>query len=300
MKIALLGKNGQVGCELQKLLASHGELLALSREEPGGDLTDVPAMIGRLEAFSPDIIFNAAAYTAVDRAETEKEASYQVNAYAVKALADYCARKHCLFVHFSTDYVFDGSGVAPRDELAPCRPINVYGKSKLLGEIAVRESGCPYLLFRTSWVYGEHGHNFLKTILRLAQTKTAIDVVNDQVGAPTAAGMIAEVSAKLALDCYKAKGRWEGVYNLIPDGEVSWYGFACWIIQEAQKRGFKMTLTPSSVRPISSREYPTAAKRPLNSRLNNGKLKAVWGGEVKDWSWYARPVLESILRDEEA
>ncbi len=297
MRVALLGKNGQLGFEFEKRLKGHCELLALGRTDHGGDLTHTDEMIECLRAFSPDVVINAAAYTAVDLAQTQVDEARQVNALAPLAMAKYCRQSGALLVHFSTDYVFSGEDTKPWAEDDPCAPQNVYGETKLEGEQAIIQSGCRHLIFRTSWVYGEHGKNFIKTILRLAQTKESLNVVDDQIGAPTSVQFLAKYSEEMIRFIQRGRNDLCGTYHLVPDGYVSWCEFARWIVKNAANFGVAMTLKPQSIKAISTSEYPTPAKRPLNSRLSNEKLKSVLGIQsFETWDEDARVVLEKLVQ----
>lgn len=295
-KFLILGKNGQVGWELQRALALKGEVLSLGREDEGGDLFHPEEVSSKIVAYQPNIVFNAAAYTAVDKAESEKDKAFAVNSTAVSDIAQACQQVGAILVHYSTDYVFDGSGDTARDENASTNPLNIYGQSKLAGEEEIRRH-CPRsFIFRTSWVYGVHGKNFIKTILRLAQTKETLSVVSDQIGAPTSAKFIADTSAELALRTLNEKGELFGIYNLVPNGTTSWCDFAKWIVSQAHSLNANLALESQNIHPIPSSEYPTPAVRPLNSRLNNSKLRSQFSeGCIHDWSVYAKRVLIEIV-----
>ena len=296
MRIALFGKNGQLGFEFEKLLKTRCELLALGRSDDGGDLTQTDEMIERLQTFSPDIVINAAAYTAVDLAQSHVEEARQVNALAPSKMAKYCHQSGALLVHFSTDYVFSGEGNKPWSEEDFCAPQNVYGETKLEGEQAIIENGSRHLIFRTSWVYGEHGKNFMKTILRLGQTKETLNVVADQIGAPTSASFLAQYAWNM-IELVQG-GRYDlcGTYHLVPDGYVSWCDFARWIVKSAVDSGVTLALKPQSIKAITTNEYPTPAKRPLNSRLSNEKVKSVLGIQsFRTWDEEARVVLGQLV-----
>ena len=297
MRVALLGKNGQLGFEFEKRLKGYCELLSLGRTDHGGDLSRTNEMIECLRAFSPDVVINAAAYTAVDLAQTQVKEARQVNALAPSLMAKYCRQSGALLVHFSTDYVFSGEGNKPWKEGDPCSPQNEYGQTKLEGENAIIESGCRHLIFRTSWVYGEHGKNFIKTILRLAQTKESLNVVDDQIGAPTSVLFLAKYSEEMIQLVHCGRNDLCGIYHLVPDGYVSWCGFARWIVKSATDCGMQLTLQPQLIKAISTSEYPTPAKRPLNSRLSNEKLKSVLGIQsFETWDEDARVVLEKLVQ----
>ena len=295
-KFLILGKNGQVGWELQRSLALKGEVLSLGREDEGGDLFHPEKVASRIVTYRPDIVFNAAAYTAVDKAESEQDKAFAVNSTAVREIAQACQQIGAILVHYSTDYVFDGTGHQPRKEIATPCPINIYGQSKLEGERGIYQS-CPRsFIFRTSWVYGVHGKNFIKTILRLAQTKETLNVVSDQIGAPTSAEFIADISAELALCALNGKRELFGIYNLVPNGATSWCDFAKWIVSQTQSLGVELALKSQNIHPIPSSEYPTPAVRPLNSRLDNGKLRSQFDKAcIHNWDVYAKRVLVEIV-----
>lgn len=283
MKILLLGKNGQVGWELQRSLAPLGKLVALDRKgENGlcGNLADLNGLRHTIESVRPDVIVNAAAYTAVDKAESEVAAALQINHDAAQFLAEEMHRLDGWLVHYSTDYVFDGSGAKPWDENDATAPLSVYGKSKLLGEQAIQETGCKHLIFRTSWVYGAHGNNFAKTILRLAGERNHLKVINDQIGAPTGADLLADITAH-ALHRTMTQPALSGLYHLTAAGETSWYDYARFIVTSALENGIELKV--QDVSPISSSEYPTSAQRPSNSRLDTGKLSNSFGLHLPMW-----------------
>jgi dTDP-4-dehydrorhamnose reductase len=285
VRILLLGANGQVGTELRRSLATLGEVVAATRDGrlangggcEVGDL-DEPRSLGALvERIAPDVVVNAAAYTAVDRAESERDAAFRANAKAPAALADACAARDALLLHYSTDYVFDGRGTRPYREDDPTDPLGVYGASKLAGEEAVRASGCRHAILRTAWVYAAHGHNFLRTMLRLGRERDSLRVVADQVGTPTPAWLIADVTAQLLSRPDADSGTW----HVTATGQTSWHGFAEAIIKGAVERG----LLPSAPRvdPIATAEYPTPAQRPGYSVLDTTRLRAQLGIELPEW-----------------
>ena len=291
-KILVFGKNGQVGWELQRSLGLVGDVVYLGREDRGGNLLDIHSVVDRIREEKPEIVFNAAAYTAVDAAENDRDTAKLINCDAVAAMADVCGELNTLLVHYSTDYVFNGFGDRPWNEDDLTNPINAYGSSKALGEKAIKESGCRAYIFRTSWVYGIHGKNFVKTMLRLARYQKNITVVNDQIGTPTSAAFVADVSTYLAL--YRQISRVE-VFNLVPNGIVSWYEFASFIFSDLKKNQISPILTA-----IKSADYHTVALRPLNSRLDNSKLTNVLPvGAIKKWDFYAQRVLEVLLNSKE-
>jgi dTDP-4-dehydrorhamnose reductase len=289
MKILLLGANGQVGWELRRALPP-GEVTALGRAE--ADLSDLEGLRGVLERAKANIIVNAAAYTAVDKAETERDLAERINHEAVAVMADHAKKTDALLIHYSTDYVFDGTKPAPYVETDTTNPISVYGATKLRGENAIRASGCHHIIFRTSWVYAARGHNFVKTMLRLAQERDELSVVADQLGAPTSAALIAAVTAQAL-----AKPVLAGTYHLTAGGETTWHGFAVMILAEAQRLGLKLRARPDRVKPIPTSAYPTPAKRPANSRLNTDKLRTALGLVLPGWDNQARSVVAALVNE---
>lgn len=283
MKILLLGKNGQVGWELQRSLAPLGKLVALDCEgENGlcGDLADLNGLRLTSESVRPDVIVNAAAYTAVDKAESETAKALQINHEAPQFLAKEMNRLNGWLVHYSTDYVFDGSGDKPWRESDVTAPLSTYGMSKLLGEQAIQASGCKHLIFRTSWVYGAHGNNFAKTMLRLAGERDHLKVIDDQIGAPTGADLLADITAH-ALHRAVTLPALAGLYHLTSAGETSWYDYARFIVSSALNHGIKLKV--QDISPISTSEYQTSAQRPRNSRLDTGKLTHSFGLQLPTW-----------------
>ncbi|MDR0674598.1 MAG: dTDP-4-dehydrorhamnose reductase [Zoogloeaceae bacterium] len=292
--ILLLGGKGQLGCALRRALAPLGTLLALDRQSL--DLTDSGALRRRIAECRPRIIVNAAAYTAVDKAETEVEAARAVNAVAPGVLGEAAAAIGALVVHYSTDYVFDGAARgAYREEDAP-NPLNVYGETKLAGERALEASGARHLIFRTSWVLGAEGGNFARTILRLAAERETLDVVDDQVGAPTSADLIAGTTARV-LRRYRqeAEDFPFGRYHLTAAGATSWHAYAAFILSEAQEAGRALRLTERGLNPISARDYPLPALRPANSRLDCARLKRVFDLRLPPWQEGVRQTLRQIF-----
>jgi dTDP-4-dehydrorhamnose reductase len=267
LRILLTGRNGQVGWELLKALAPLGEIVAPARAEL--DLRDAARIREEVRAANPDVIVNAAAYTAVDKAESERDAAFAVNAGAPGVLAEEAKRSGALLVHYSTDYVFDGTKASPYVEEDAPNPINVYGESKLEGERAIAVSGCRYLMLRTSWVYGPRGSNFMLTMLRLAKERPELRVVDDQVGAPTSSLAIARATAQLL------RPGAHGLYHLAAAGQTSWCGFARAILARA---GIATPVTA-----IRTEDYPTPAKRPRNSRLDCSRLRADFGVTLAPW-----------------
>lgn len=295
MKILLLGKNGQVGWELQRSLAPLGELIALDRSsEEGlcGDLLNLEGLRATIRRIKPDVIVNAAAYNAVDKAESEPELANAVNTMAVYVMAEEAKTIDAWLIHYSSDYVLDGQGQTPWRETDPACPLNLYGKSKLAGERAIQASGCKHLIFRTSWIYGARGHNFAKTILRLAKEREAVSVIADQVGAPTGSDLIADVTA-LALQQVLRRPELSGLYHLTASGEVSWHGYASHVIGVAKAND--ESLVVQSVTPIETSAYPAAANRPLNSRLNTQKLRDNFSLHLPDWQSGVTRMLREVL-----
>ncbi|WP_454837901.1 dTDP-4-dehydrorhamnose reductase [Pseudomonas mohnii] len=283
MKILLFGKNGQVGWELQRSLAPLGELIALDRHSVNGlcgDLSDLDALRAAIRQVKPDVVVNAAAYNAVDKAESESELADLINAQAVGVMAEEVRSLDAVLIHYSTDYVFSGRGDTPWRESDGASPLNQYGASKLAGEQAIVASGCKHLIFRTSWVYCTRGNNFAKTMLRLAKERETLNVIADQIGVPTGAELIADVTAH-AIVKVNQHPELAGVYHLVAAGEVSWHGYASHVIGFAQNIGEQMRVT--GIHPIDSAAYPTAARRPLNSRMSTQKLQENFNLRLPDW-----------------
>lgn len=292
MTILILGGNGQVGFELQRALAPLGECVAPGRQTL--DLMDAAAVARALDEIQPTLIANAAAWTAVDAAETEREGACRLNAELPAQLADYCASHSARIVHYSSDYVYPGDGDAPWQESSTTGPLSVYGESKLAGDEAVLASGADALIFRTSWVYGARGNNFMKTMLRLGREREALSIVGDQIGAPTPARLIAEVTL-LALKARMDDRLAAGLYHLAPRGETSWHGFAQSIFRHAQALGETLRIHPDQVASISTDNYPTPARRPLNSRMALEKLEQALGVTLPDWESQLQLTLEELL-----
>ena len=295
MKILLLGKNGQVGWELQRSLAPLGELIALDRHPVdglSGDLSDLDALRATIRKVKPDIIVNAAAYTAVDKAESETELADRVNGQASQVMAEEAASLGAWLIHYSTDYVFSGEGLTPWQETDAVAPVNHYGASKLAGEQAIIASGCKHLIFRTSWVYGARGNNFAKTMLRLAKDRDTLSVIADQIGAPTGADLIADVTA-LAIQQVQLRPELAGLYHLAASGDVSWHGYASHVIGFAKTNGEELAVT--TINPIDTTAYPTPARRPLNSRLNTQKLRDNFSLHLPDWQSGVTRMLMEVL-----
>jgi dTDP-4-dehydrorhamnose reductase len=278
VRILLTGKDGQLGWELSRALAPLGEVVAFGR--PDLDLAVPDRIVSAIGAARPDLIVNAAAYTAVDRAESEPDAALAINAVAPGILAREARRTGALLIHYSTDYVFDGTKSVPYSEDDPPNPLNVYGRSKLAGEEAIGATGVPHLILRTSWIYATRGKNFLLTMRRLLREKGTVRVVSDQIGAPTSAAALADATAELLRRHDRsALGRMSGIYHATAGGSTSWHGFAKEIARQEQPDAPR----PLSVVPIASNEYPTPAARPKNSRLSNEKLLRSLGVKLPTW-----------------
>lgn len=296
MKILLLGKNGQVGWELQRSLAPLGELVAVGRDEDGlcGDLANLDGLAATVRQLAPDVIVNAAAYTAVDRAENEVELCHTVNALAPGVLAAEAASSGALLVHYSTDYVFDGSGQAPWREDAATGPLSVYGKTKLAGEQAIAAAACRHLIFRTSWVYAARGGNFARTMLRLAGERERLSVVDDQIGAPTGADLIADVTAH-ALRSLQYQAAPGGIYHLAAAGQTSWHGYASFVIALARETGVPLRVAADAIDAVGSAAFPAPAPRPKNSRLALQKIEQAFELTMPPWQAGVRRMLSEIL-----
>jgi dTDP-4-dehydrorhamnose reductase len=287
MKILLIGNNGQVGWELARTLLPLGEVVALNREQ--ADLTDLEKLRATVQTIHPDVIVNAAAYTAVDKAENEPELAFLCNAQAVEVLAQEAKKLKALLIHYSTDYVFDGTKEGVYFEDDATNPLNTYGQSKLAGEFAIQASGVNYLIFRTTWVFAARGNNFVKTILRLATERNELNIVDDQIGAPTWARLIAESTAHIIRQAQQERGAKtfiSGIFNLTSAGETSWHGLAEKIVELAQLE--------CVVRPIPTSDYPTAAKRPTNSRLSIERLTQRFGLIMPTWEITLKHCLEEL------
>jgi dTDP-4-dehydrorhamnose reductase len=296
MKILLFGKNGQVGWELQRSLAPLGEVVALGSrgESLACDFNEPERLADTVLSVRPDVIVNAAAYTAVDKAESDREAAQRVNAQSPAVLARAAQALGAWMVHFSTDYVFDGSGSAPRAEDAPMAPLNVYGETKLAGEQAIVSACERHLVFRTSWVYAARGGNFARTMLRLAGERERLSVIDDQVGAPTGADLLADLTAH-ALRSATAEPRKAGVYHAVAAGETSWNGYARFVLETAHGLGMPLKATPERVDAVPSSAFPTPARRPLNSRLDTSRLQATFDLRMPPWQAGVARMLDEVL-----
>ncbi|WP_430010312.1 dTDP-4-dehydrorhamnose reductase [Methylophaga lonarensis] len=303
MKLLLLGANGQVGWELQRSLAPLGELIVCDRHS--ADLTQLSPLSALIETQQPDVIVNAAAYTAVDQAEQDVDNAFLINAEAVGLLACKAAQLGSYLVHYSTDYVFDGTKSGAYQESDAVNPQSVYGKSKLKGEQLIAASGCNHLIFRTSWVFARRGQNFAKTMLKLAAEKDSLQVVADQYGAPTSAEMIADITA---LCLYKATQlskesmlpdkfleNLSGIYHLAAAGETNWHGYAQYLIEKASSLGFATRVSVEDIQAVSTENFPRPAPRPANSVMNTSKLSSTFDITLPDWRCYVDRLLDELF-----
>lgn len=283
MKILLFGQSGQISWELQRSLAPLGELIVLGSNSTQmcGNFTNLVGIAESIQKIQPDVIINAAAHTAVDQIEKESDLAYQINTYAPEVLALEAKKIGAWLVHFSTDYVFDGSGNQAWLETDKTNPLSTYAKTKLAAEEKIVASGCKYLIFRTSWVYAARGKNFAKTMLQLAKERDCLSVIHDQIGAPTGAELVADVTAHALRTAMQ--NNVTGIYHLTASGEVSWYEYAKFVLDYAQQKGTPLKLSPSDIKAVSSSEYPTPAQRPLNSRLNTTKLQQTFNIYLPPW-----------------
>ena len=295
MKLLLLGCNGQVGWELQRALLPLGEVTALDFDTtPRADFTRIDELAARVASERPDVIVNAAAHTAVDKAEGEPELARTINALAPGALAREAAALGALLVHYSTDYVFDGSGEQPRDEDAPTGPLSVYGRTKLEGEESIRASGCPHLILRTSWVYAARGGNFARTMLRLAAERDRLTVIDDQIGAPTGADLLADLTSHTVRSALRQPGLC-GTYHAVAAGATSWHGYARHVVEWARARGHPVKVAPEAIEPVPTTAFPTPARRPLNSRLATTRLQRTFALALPAWQVGVDRMLEEVL-----
>jgi len=306
LRLLITGANGQLGWHLRRSLAPLGSVLAIDVQEV--DLTDLNAVSHTVREYAPDVVANAAAYTAVDKAESEPDLAYAINAAAPARIADECARSGALLIHYSTDYVYDGSKTGPYVEDDAPAPLSAYGRTKLEGDKVIMASGCAYLILRTTWVYDIRGKNFLRTVLRLAREKEELRMVGDQYGAPTWARGLAEATtiilAKL-LECRGSTGTWKsGLFHLTAGGKTSWAGFAQAILEDyeallswpAETGEFGGPLRAKRVVEITSEQYQTPARRPRNSVLSNAKVQAGFGVALPDWRSQLRLALQDAIR----
>ena len=297
MKILLLGKNGQVGWELQRSLAVLGEVVALDFDSPGplaADFSKSESLAATVRAVAPQIIVNAAAHTAVDKCESEPDVARALNARSPAVLAREAKTSGAWLVHYSTDYVFDGSGSTPWVEDSPTGPLNVYGATKLEGEEAIRASGCKHLIFRTSWVYGARGGNFAKIMLKLAAERERLSVIDDQFGAPTGADMLADITAH-AVRAAAQRAELAGTYHAVAQGETSWHGYARHVIEFARAAGRPVMVAPGASEPVPTSAFPTPAQRPGNSRMNTNKLRDTFDLSLPTWQAGVDRLLTEVL-----
>jgi dTDP-4-dehydrorhamnose reductase len=293
MKILLTGKDGQVGFALHKKLLSLGEVIATGRHEL--DLSNPEAIKAFMDKTKPDIIINPAAYTQVDKAESEKSLAHQINAIAPQVLAEKASELNIPMVHFSTDYVFDGLKKEPYLETDQANPQSIYGQSKWEGEEAVRYHK-KHIILRTSWVLSSHGQNFLKTILKLSQEKSSLNVVSDQIGTPTSSDVLADVTYKIVKTILKSPNFKEfGTYHVTSMGDTDWFYYAYFIVDEAMRLGLKTTMTSKDIKPISSDLYPALAKRPMNSRLYTNKITKTFMLVLPHWEEEVKRILRELI-----
>jgi dTDP-4-dehydrorhamnose reductase len=293
MKILLTGKDGQVGFALHKKLTSLGEVIATNRDML--DLIDPQAIRAFIDQTKPDIIINPAAYTKVDQAENEPELAFQINALAPQVLTDKASELDIPIIHFSTDYVFDGLKHEPYLETDEVNPQSVYGQTKWQGEEAVRQNK-KHIILRTSWVFSSHGQNFLKTILKLIQEKTSLNVVSDQIGTPTSSEALADVTYKIVETIFNEPHFKDfGTYHMTLEGETNWYRYACFITDEAKRLGLQTLMTSKDIKSISSDAYPTLAKRPMNSKLDTTKIKKTFMLELPHWEVEIKRILKELI-----
>lgn len=297
MKILLFGKNGQVGWELQRSLAPLGELVALgSSGNQGlcGDFADPQGLVRTVLEVRPDAIVNAAAYTAVDKAESETERARTINAVAPGALAEAAQEIGAALVHYSTDYVFDGSGSLPWQENDPTGPLSTYGRTKLEGEQRIAQVLARHLILRTSWVYAARGGNFAKTMLRLAKERPELTVINDQFGAPTGAELLADATAH-ALRALQADPAKAGIYHVAAAGETTWHGYATFVVEQAARAGVELKAAAEQIKPVPTSAFPTPARRPHNSRLDTARFRTAFGLSLPPWQQGVARMLTEIL-----
>ena len=296
MKILLFGKNGQVGWELQRSLAPLGEVIALGTTSQNycGDFTDLTGIANTIRAIEPDVIVNAAAHTAVDKAESEPDLARTINALAPAVLAKESNLLNSLLIHYSTDYVFDGEGDKAWQESDQTEPLSIYGATKLEGEQLIQASGCMHLIFRTSWVYGARGGNFAKTMLRLAKERDSLKVIDDQIGAPTGADLLADVTAH-AIRTARRNPEVSGLYHLVAGGETSWHGYASFVLDYARRAGIDLKVATDAVQAVPTSAFPTPAKRPHNSRLNTEKLQNTFDLHLPHWQAGVTRMLAEVL-----
>ncbi len=297
VKILLFGKGGQIGWELQRSLSLFGELITLDFDEEGlcGDFTKPNEIIKTINLVHPDIIVNAAAYTAVDQAESEPTLAHIINTKSPKIIAQEAKKIDAWLIHYSTDYVFNGNGVNPWKETDPTGPMNVYGSTKLAGENAIINSNCKHLIFRTSWVYSARGGNFIKTILQLAKNQDKLSIINDQIGAPTSAELLADITAHSICTALK-QPRVSGLYHIAAKGETSWYDYANFILDKAIQFGIEFKAKTENIQPVTTYSFPQVAQRPRNSRLDTKKIEFIFNLTLPLWQTGVTRILTEILQ----
>jgi dTDP-4-dehydrorhamnose reductase len=298
LKILLLGANGQVGWELQRSLTPLGEIKVCSRKE--ADLEDLVTLKKLIQAYQPEVIVNAAAYTAVDLAEAEPEKAYRINTEAVATIATEARQINALLIHYSTDYIFDGTKATSYTEQDLPNPQSVYGKTKQKGEQAIKESEVNHLIFRTSWVYSKKGKNFVNTIIKLAQEREELNIINDQIGIPTSATLIADITSLAIYKLTQHPDKMKiiiGTYNLVPTGETSWYNFSKLIIRQVQQQTISLhhKIKYIKINPVTTDQYPQTAKRPKNSRLNNKKIQETFNIHLPTWQQQLKYTIQEIF-----
>lgn len=293
MRLLILGRDGQVGTALTQLLAPLGEIVALGRD--GADLSQPDALGAIVDRERPDVIINAGAYTAVDKAESEPELARLINVAAPHALAVAAAARGAWLIHYSTDYVFDGDKPAPYVEDDTTAPRNVYGTTKRDGELAIAEVGARHLTFRTSWVHAPGRSSFAAKILALAQSRDELKVIDDQIGAPTSARLIAEITRRAIEQIERARPLEGGTYHLTAAGETSWHGYACYVVEAALRRGLPLRTSLERIVPVPSSEFPSPARRPHNSRLSTHKLRRALDIDLPDWPADLQGTLDALL-----
>lgn len=291
--ILVTGKNGQVGFELQRSLAALGEVVAVDVDDC--DLTNTAAIVALVETVKPNLIVNPAAYTAVDKAETEADLAFAINATAPKVLAAQANLLQIPIIHYSTDYVFDGTKQGWYLEDDPTNPQSIYGKTKWQGEKNVRALCSQHVILRTSWVFGVHGSNFLKTILKLAQERDTLNVIADQFGAPTSASLLAESAALIAKRLLQGEAVKFGTYHLVAGGETTWHGYASKVVALANQLGVRTKVQAKDIKPIPTEAYPLPAPRPKNSKLSTDKIRVAYGIDIPDWSLDVEHVLKQVI-----
>lgn len=297
MKILLLGKNGQVGRKLHTQLLSLGDLLALGSKEL--NLKDHDAIRNCIREYRPNWVVNAAAYTNVEGAEDNIEEAFTINAHAVRIIADEVKALDSWLVHYSTDYVFDGTKATPYIEVDHHKPISVYGTSKAMGDEFIKQSGCNHIVLRVSWVFSEYGSNFIKTILNLAKNRSSLNVIRDQIGGPTSASLMANVTSNIMhhISSEYSASKYSGLYNLTSNNSISWYEFASSILKYAESIGVELQCKDLDIKPITTAEYHTKAKRPLNSMLDTSKIEKTFAIKMPDWKVFMHEVVESLHRE---